>query len=126
MNLIHSLQVLGHLLYYKKGTIEGGDPNLITGINSTRKLISSAVFPNPSSGLVTITLPDVASDFLFYLRGASGKLLLSERLSNQSTLDISYLPSGIYWYSLQTESGQNSSGKLVLEYVNCFYDRFLA
>ena len=70
------------------------------------------VFPNPTSGILTIktnTSDEVINTIL--LSDASGRVVFSSN-NNRRRVDISQLPNGLYIYSIQT-SYERYSGKLL-------------
>ncbi|HEU4718488.1 MAG TPA: T9SS type A sorting domain-containing protein, partial [Bacteroidia bacterium] len=78
---------------------------------------SGNVFPNPSSGQLTIrrNVPeDKTGTVDFY--DQSGRLVLTRVLSGekQQTVDISQLAEGTYFYTVRTEGENPETGKLVL------------
>jgi hypothetical protein len=69
--------------------------------------IASSIHPNPTSGIFTIDLKDLAADELS-IYNAQGKLIRSIIISENTALfrvDLSDQPNGIYLVKLHTESG---------------------
>ncbi len=68
------------------------------------------VFPNPTTGLVNLQW-NKASTTRIIVYDASGKALLSDfaTLATSKSLDLSQLPSGIYFIMLQDESGRTGT-----------------
>ena len=64
-------------------------------------------FPNPSSGIVTITYSSSLSTSEIYIHNLIGKNIatIQHSESNSPTLDLNYLPSGIYLLSINTDKG---------------------
>jgi len=97
----------GDDIYITSLTIEEGnstsvDERLFEAIN---------IFPNPTSGVISITspaLPILQAD----LFNSTGQLVLTQ--INPSQLDISNFSSGLYFLSLTTPSG-NSTKKILLK-----------
>ena len=66
-----------------------------------------SVFPNPSSGIVTITYSSSLSTSEIYIHNLIGKNIatIQHSESNSPTLDLYHLPSGIYLLSINTNKG---------------------
>ncbi len=55
------------------------------------------IFPNPSSGLMSVYIPDFVSDYSLLIYDMTGKLIYSLELQGKSnTFDFSYFSKGIY------------------------------
>ena len=65
------------------------------------------VYPNPSSDIVNFEASEAISSVI--LVGMDGKFAAS---TTESSMNISTLPNGIYFYTLTTISGQKLSGKV--------------
>jgi len=76
------------------------------------------LFPNPATDILTLELPDfIMSDLtvdLLNARGQSTQLINVERNSNILRLNVSKLPSGLYWIKMQIE-GDVVVRKVVVE-----------
>lgn len=70
------------------------------------------VYPNPSTGKISLNLPEAATVH-FSLYSLSGRLL--ETGTSSKNMDFSAYPSGSYFLYLQTENGMESMVKLLLE-----------
>ena len=88
------------------------DGNSVTSI-LTGQLDLTSVFPNPSSGIFTVNVPDQT-----YIQAsvfdALGKLVATSSEIGTFNLDLSDMPVGIYTLRLDTESGTVTK-KLVRE-----------
>ncbi|MDX5346167.1 MAG: T9SS type A sorting domain-containing protein, partial [Hymenobacteraceae bacterium] len=74
-----------------------------------------AVYPNPVSNTVSITLPEHVLQAELQLISSSGQEVLTRKLKAASTeADLSQLPPGLYFYRIFTENGVKT-GKLVKE-----------
>ena len=65
-------------------------------------------YPNPSSSLIKINFPALTRPFVFTISDVFGKTLTEKNLSSQTLrkeLDISELAAGIYFITLESESG---------------------
>jgi hypothetical protein len=65
------------------------------------------VYPNPSSDIVNFEASEAISSVV--LVGMDGKFAAS---TTESSMNIAYLPNGIYFYTLTTVSGQKLTGKV--------------
>ncbi|GAA3921663.1 T9SS type A sorting domain-containing protein [Hymenobacter algoricola] len=82
-----------------------------------------SVFPNPSRGMVTVSLPQaqkVGSDYKLRLSNIIGRevrtvALQPELLSAGLPIDLSDLPAGIYFYSLLAGDKVVTTKRLVLQ-----------
>lgn len=70
------------------------------------------VYPNPSNTTIQIKVPAFAKIQKVNLTDVTGKTILS--LNHVNTIDVSQLPKGLYILSVQTESGNVSSKKLLV------------
>ena len=91
-------------------------PTSITTI--TKPLEEYSVFPNPTTGLFTLSYQGL-SPALFKLTDFTGRLCLTSKLDPQSVSfsgSISALENGIYYYQeLDTYGNVETAGKLILE-----------
>jgi len=70
-----------------------------------------SVYPNPTAGRVTVTLPDIAlgaTELLFVVFDATGRLVLEQYTAaqKQTVLDWSALTNGLYTLRVRTQQGQ--------------------
>lgn len=83
-----------------------------TGVND---LVANGVkmYPNPVHDLLTVQLPaNSAAGGRLSIYNLSGSVLQYFELGQETQVDVSSLKQGIYFYTLQTESG-STQGKLV-------------
>lgn len=74
-----------------------------TGIFDVEQATNFTVFPNPTSGSITIDLSNYSSaDFIIQVYNSLGKLVLNEK--NTTTLDLSNISNGMYTLLLQREN----------------------
>jgi hypothetical protein len=77
------------------------------------------LFPNPSSGIVTMELSDaIGTDAQVRVINLHGQQVHTDVISagtRQHTLDISHLPAGVYWVSVHRDGGEVYGGKLVVQ-----------
>lgn len=70
---------------------------------TAKKPLELDVFPNPTSGLVNISIEQGQGKIA--VQDMSGRVVIQQVVnSNLTTLDLGYLPSGIYLISLKTEN----------------------
>lgn len=79
-------------------------------IPSKSHLIS--VFPNPSSGIINIT-SETIDNYTLRLFNHTGQLINSINLHGNSTLDLSDLPSGTYYYSIILPDQSTTQGTIL-------------
>ncbi len=87
--------------------------DFIAGINSVATKIS--VSPNPTNGIVTVSLPELVNANLT-VSDISGKLLKNYSISNTQksvSIDLSDLNSGLYFVKII--SGQNTYNQTVVK-----------
>jgi len=87
----------------------------ITGVEDAplQGLAVLSVFPNPTSGLVRITLDREAIPVQAVLTDMSGKMLYAKAIDDAGYLDVSGLPSGVYTLTVTDQNGIRYSGKVV-------------
>lgn len=71
-------------------------------VNLNEHELISRVYPNPTSGKVTIE----ANNGLLQVISLNGRVLFEQQHSGTSIIDLSHLPSGMYLISLTTASGK--------------------
>jgi len=64
-----------------------------------------AIYPNPTSNLVTITSEGL---FVYSLVGVNGAVLVTKKSINQAQLDLSEFADGIYFLEIQSENGSET------------------
>jgi hypothetical protein len=69
-------------------------------------------YPNPATDNINIVLPENTSRAFFMLYDMQGRMLIRKEVSNQETVPINNLASGIYIYHIKTEK-ENHTGKLI-------------
>lgn len=86
--------------------------NSTTGISDSNKETGVSIFPNPSPGIFTVTIP---SHVILEVLNTIGKKIWSGSLSaGSNAIDLSDLPKGIYFVSV-SNGEYNSFEKLVIE-----------
>lgn len=73
------------------------------------------LYPNPTTGIITITW-SAAATTRFTVYSATGKTLMHDvaSLATRKVLDLSALPSGIYFLTLQDESGKTGTVRVTV------------
>lgn len=110
-----------HLNYYKKANIEWGTPLncdslLQVGLAEQLPVSGFTFYPNPTTGLLTCSIPpNIPCPLNLEFYDLAGRLLVSFSLRNQTQeIDISFLPAGIYGYRLKSPAGEiKSRGKII-------------
>lgn len=90
-----------------------GDNALSTNVFNKNTMV---IYPNPSYGIFTLQtneMNDVKSISIYTLLGQ--KIYDSIISSNETTIDITNQPKGVYLYKVLGEEGETKSGKLVIE-----------
>jgi len=78
--------------------------------NSSTNLVS--VYPNPTSGEITISPMGTFRPDEFYLYDATGRIIYFDEL-NDNTIDISKYPPALYFYEIKSRDGIKAYGKLL-------------
>lgn len=94
--------------------INGG--NILSSPTNLLDKNSIIIYPNPSNGIYTLQTNDknTAKSISIYTI-VGHKIYDSLILSNETTIDISNQPKGVYLYKVFEEEGETKSGKLVIE-----------
>ncbi len=91
----------------------GYNYSLLTGIKGLTSQNDINIYPNPTSGLVSIATNLINHEnFTVNVFDSFGKLLLS--VENTNTLDLSELSNGVYFISVITERGISVNKKISL------------
>lgn len=95
--------------------INCGALSTLSGIKQN-KVLKAEIFPNPSTGLFTLTINENYTNATLTVYDVSGKLVDSKLFRNNNTiaLDYSYLSKGMYQLQFNTEKG-NYFSKIVIE-----------
>lgn len=91
------------------------DPSVMTSINDPQKAESIHIYPNPSNGSIKIVHPFLQSEEpVLLLTDLLGKKMISVTLnSGEQTIDISTLPTGVYFATITTLTGETKTLKLI-------------
>jgi hypothetical protein len=108
------------LVYYKKGTETWGTPLscdsiLQVGLPELKKISEISIYPNPSSGNITISVPERFSlPGELELFDISGRKVIQGSISqHQQTVDLSIFPAGLYSFKLTSSNGEIFRGKVI-------------
>lgn len=106
------------MVYFKKGTEEWGEEQLIIGTPELSNIKSLKIYPNPSSSHITFELPLISIESKLQIKDIYGKLVGELHLikgQTQMVWNCSNLASGVYFY--QTEiGGVVYRGKIVIQH----------
>ncbi len=99
-----------------QGVQQPYDVGVVTGIEEAG--INLSVFPNPTSGLLTLTVADEDASLLSYqLFDASGRLVDSKnKLNSTNTISLDGYATGVFTLSVSRENKQVKSFRLVRNY----------
>jgi hypothetical protein len=103
------------LQFYKKGNKTWGVPfSKSVGLAAIQELPIANIYPNPTQGLLTISLT-TPEQTQFTLFDVLGRVQLTQELhTHQTEINLSHLPKGVYYYTVANPQ-QNSTGKLVIK-----------
>ena len=104
----------GKFVFSKKLLFQ--DPNGVTGVENNAFV---NVFPNPANNIINIAFDVQSTETLsLSLYDLSGKQVLNKQTSisgfDKETVDVSTLPSGIYFLNLRSESIQQTQ-KIIIK-----------
>jgi hypothetical protein len=86
-----------------------------TGLQNIKNDFEATIFPNPTSAYITIQYNFLQNAF-FKITDVSGRNVKQELLLknlNETTVDLTNLKKGIYFYTVQCIDGNSKSGKFV-------------
>ena len=85
--------------------------------DATNTLLANAikVFPNPTNGLVTVSVPDNYANTHLNLYGVDGRTIVSQTLHiGTNTLYLQQMQAGLYYYLITLDGNVVERNKLVL------------
>jgi hypothetical protein len=96
------------------GIFIGHEPGSSVEI-TVRERTSLAPYPNPSRGMVTVSIPGIASNSVLHVSNTLGEIVLEKsfRNSTTTTLNIDGLPDGVYFVRLISSNGQSWEGHII-------------
>ena len=90
-------------------------PTLSSNVSSEQSSSIVQVYPNPSSGQINIEFESpLHSEMRLIVQGISGRILRQIELPRNTQRKFFSLESGVYFYSISSESGVVRHGKLVV------------
>ncbi|MGK0364930.1 MAG: hypothetical protein ACI85O_001990, partial [Saprospiraceae bacterium] len=91
---------------------ESWEVETVVALKNVKDFDGINIFPNPSTGLVTV---DVEGDYNLILRDVIGREVLRRTLNGRSTLDLSGFSRGVYFVFVENEDGELvNGGRLIL------------
>lgn len=94
------------------GAIE--NQNVLVSLNERNALNNNVfLYPNPGQYSVKVHLPVTINNAKLYLLDVSGRIILTQSVRNQKSIDISNLPSGIYFYKIIVAGAKVKTGKWI-------------
>lgn len=99
-----------------QGVQQPYDVGVVTGIDEIG--ISLSVFPNPTSGLLTLTVADEDASLLSYqLFDASGRMVdAKNKLNSTNSISLDGYATGVYTLSVSRNNSQVKSFRVVRNY----------
>ncbi|MEQ8910589.1 MAG: T9SS type A sorting domain-containing protein [Vicingaceae bacterium] len=93
-------------------------PGMITSVAEEKQLGEKVkLYPNPTKGLIHLAMPaNNKQTFNFQLYDLKGRLLRSEAVGQSKQIDLSDLPSSLYYYRLSNNGELLKTGKLVIKH----------
>jgi len=88
---------------------------ITASINEASVRPEVAIFPNPSNGIFSIALHNPSPSLIEFFNTLGETIQSVKIISDQTTLNLSTQPKGIYFYRVLSESKLIGSGKLVIE-----------
>jgi uncharacterized delta-60 repeat protein/uncharacterized repeat protein (TIGR01451 family) len=84
------------------------------GIKNKKYSQSAKIYPNPSSGIITVEIPDYGNNMEMRVYSLVGVLSKSVMLSNtaQQQVTLEGMPQGLYFYEIWQEGERKAGGKL--------------
>lgn len=103
--------------YYRLKTIDLDGRNTLSSLlraNESSRLTERQIYPNPSNGNFSITLPD-ASPAIIRIFNMSGKIIIEKTTKSQAiSFNIGHTPPGIYFVTI-FQQGQATTQRLLIQ-----------
>lgn len=112
-----TLDISGNDSFYLDYSLALKIMDVTYGINDLADNQNISIYPNPNSGSFAIKFSKpITFNSEFIVSDAAGREVYTQTITNpsQSTIDISYLNNGVYFYQL-TNNKESFRGKLVIE-----------
>ncbi len=116
LSCVHFLNESTGFVMGSKGLILKTTNGGTTGINESEAIQNTiTIFPNPVKDRITLSSPFVTNNIQFSVFNVSGEKVIERQLTdNETQLDISALPQGVYFVRVQDEK-MVEVGKMVKE-----------
>jgi len=103
----------------KDSTFDTITVNLCLGIAPVSKVTSANVYPNPNSGVFYVTMQNVTGNAAIEVYNILGEKVFAQTLSatsDESRIDMSDKPAGIYFYRVYSDKGTAiANGRFILK-----------
>ena len=93
--------------------LRAGQTSLTEGVNETESTAFTAIYPNPTTGLITITGNDLKQAEVVNALGQ--RVAKVQGKGEMLQIDIANLPAGVYFVNITDEEGQKCVRKVVKE-----------
>ena len=111
---ILNFSAVPHFPHYRNAPINVDCDSIYTTTNTEAVLGNIRIFPNPTSGNITLELDVQKGDYVVELFDLLGRRKLAERIRSQrSVIDIGTFEEGIYLYTISSNIGIIGKGKIV-------------
>ncbi len=93
----------------------GGSEACLTAVEEIKTENGIAIIPNPSNDKITISSPAITGNTQLSIFNVSGEKVIERQITdNETQIDISALPRGVYFVRVQNEK-MVEVGKMVKE-----------
>jgi hypothetical protein len=118
-----SIRVSREYQSYNKTNAVGANPEYIftippsiSGVKNDISLVKDiSIYPNPTSGRFTLNFNSDKKITSLKVVDMSGKIIEKHTSLNSNSLNMSHLPSGMYILRIETDSGDVTTEKLIIE-----------
>ncbi len=87
--------------------------NSFTALSEEIQSHDILIYPNPGTGWINIISSGNLTPIEFFLYDLTGRNIIHQFVDTTSTVNISYLPSALYFYELQNKNGEIEYGKFL-------------
>ncbi|WP_051335928.1 lytic polysaccharide monooxygenase [Aquimarina latercula] len=113
-NFVMVSKTEGFTIYF---SLTPNEPSCATTLSVTSfDELGLTAFPNPSNSVINISGTSKLNGAIIKLLSPTGTVLKSHRINNESTytIDVSNLPNGLYIITLESEMGEKSMTKVIV------------